>query len=56
MDIKMIALDLDGTLLRSNETISARNREALSRAINRGVHVVIASGRPSSQYSMVSSK
>lgn len=46
MDIKMIALDLDGTLLRSNETISARNREALSRAINRGVHVVIASGRP----------
>jgi hypothetical protein len=44
-DIKLIALDLDGTLLSSDNSISRRNRAAISRATQLGVHVVLASGR-----------
>lgn len=46
MDIKLIALDLDGTLLASDhDTIPERNRIALQRAAEKGVHIAIASGR-----------
>lgn len=41
----MIALDLDGTLLCHDKTIGARTREALHRAQQLGVEVVLASGR-----------
>lgn len=44
MGIKCIALDLDGTTLHRN-TISPANRRAIEEAVNRGVHVVVASGR-----------
>lgn len=44
--IKMISLDLDGTLLRKDKTISARTREALAAAHQQGVEIVLASGRP----------
>lgn len=43
--IGLIALDLDGTTLRSDRKIGARTREALRRAMESGVHVVIATGR-----------
>jgi len=43
---KMLVLDLDDTLLRDDYTISARNKELLFAAQNRGVKVVLASGRP----------
>lgn len=43
--IKMIASDLDGTLLLDSRTVSARNRMALTRAAASGIEVVIASGR-----------
>lgn len=43
--VKCIALDLDGTLLSGGKTVSAQNKEALRRAMEKGVHVVIASGR-----------
>jgi len=43
---KLIALDMDGTLLNSSHKISARNRNALQILIERGIHVVLASGRP----------
>ncbi len=43
---KLIALDLDGTLLRSDKTISPRTQQALSQARAQGVKVVLASGRP----------
>lgn len=46
MDIKLIALDLDRTTLNAESRLSDGNRAALERAIGRGVHVVIASGRP----------
>ncbi|GHV03371.1 haloacid dehalogenase [Spirochaetia bacterium] len=43
--IKMLALDLDDTLLRSDLTISYRTRNVIKRAEAQGVVVVLASGR-----------
>ncbi|WP_442602345.1 Cof-type HAD-IIB family hydrolase [Paenibacillus sp. KN14-4R] len=43
---KMIVLDLDDTLLRDDYSISPRTKEALMRAQEAGVKVVLASGRP----------
>lgn len=43
--LRMIALDLDGTLLRSDKTLSARTRQVLESYIAKGTHVVVASGR-----------
>ena len=46
MDIKCIALDLDCTTLNAQGVLSEGNRKALEYAISKGVHIVIASGRP----------
>ena len=46
MTYKMIVLDLDDTLLRDDQTISPRTKEALMAAQEMGVKVVLASGRP----------
>lgn len=43
--IKLLALDLDDTLLDKEHRISPENRTALLAAEERGVHVVLASGR-----------
>lgn len=43
---KLIALDMDGTLLNSDKTISERNKNAIKEARKKGVYVVLASGRP----------
>lgn len=43
--IRMIALDLDGTALRSDGKLSAYNRRALMEAHKSGIHIVAASGR-----------
>ena len=45
MAVKVILLDLDGTLLNSQKTISPANYAALERAANMGVHIVPATGR-----------
>ena len=45
-DIKLIALDLDGTLLTSDKKISERNLAALKAAKAKGVKVVLTTGRP----------
>lgn len=45
MAIKLIAMDLDGTLLNSDKLISARNLAAIEAAKARGVGVTIATGR-----------
>lgn len=45
MDIKMIGLDLDGTLLDSNKRISDTNKEAIIQVMKKGVKVVICTGR-----------
>lgn len=44
--IKLIALDLDGTLLDSQKRVSQRNLEALKRAWGMGVLLVPVTGRP----------
>ncbi|MGT2911942.1 Cof-type HAD-IIB family hydrolase [Streptococcus cameli] len=46
MPIKLIALDLDGTLLNEDKQISKANKEALALAREKGVKVVITTGRP----------
>ena len=46
MTKKMIALDLDGTLLRSDNTISDYTVETIKKIQNKGHKVVIATGRP----------
>lgn len=43
--IRLIAIDLDGTLLNSDKDISAYNLAVLRRAIAAGVYVAISSGR-----------
>lgn len=45
MDCKLIAFDLDGTLLNDDKEVSAINREAILRAHRQGVVVTIATGR-----------
>ena len=43
--VRLVALDIDGTLLRSDRTISARTRAALEQVRARGVRVVLVTGR-----------
>lgn len=46
MDIRLIALDMDGTTLQKDYmSISQRTRTALEAAIARGIHVVPSTGR-----------
>jgi Cof subfamily protein (haloacid dehalogenase superfamily) len=45
-DIRLIATDLDGTLLRSDSTVSDRTRAALRAAADAGLVVVFVTGRP----------
>ena len=44
-DIKLILLDLDGTLLNSRKEISPANYNALARAAEKGIHIVPSTGR-----------
>lgn len=50
MQIQMIALDLDDTLLGADLGISEKNRDALREAEDAGIEIVLASGR--NYYSM----
>jgi HAD superfamily hydrolase (TIGR01484 family) len=43
---RVIALDLDGTLLHSNGTVSRRTMLALAACLDRGTRLVIATARP----------
>jgi hypothetical protein len=45
MSIRLVAIDLDGTLLNSRREISEGNRRALMEAVERDVQVVIVTGR-----------
>lgn len=44
-DIRLIALDLDGTLLNTRKKLSPRNRAALCAAAQRGIEIVPCTGR-----------
>lgn len=45
-EIKMIGLDLDGTLLNAEKKLSRYSEEVLKAAIHQGVTVLVATGRP----------
>jgi hydroxymethylpyrimidine pyrophosphatase-like HAD family hydrolase len=44
--IRLVASDLDGTLLRPDESVSDRTRSALAAAREAGITVVVVTGRP----------
>ncbi|MFF2089475.1 Cof-type HAD-IIB family hydrolase [Paenibacillus sp. NPDC058174] len=45
-NIQAIVLDLDGTLLGSDKSISPRNYQAVKRCYDSGIHIIIATARP----------
>ncbi len=45
-DIKLLALDLDGTLFTTDKQVSPENKLALQLAKEKGVDIVITTGRP----------
>lgn len=45
MDYKLIAIDIDDTLLTSKKTITDRNKAAIKRALDQGIKIVLCSGR-----------
>ena len=44
-DIRLIALDVDGTLLDSNHALTARAEQTIKAAIAKGMQVVLATGK-----------
>ena len=44
--IGLIAIDLDGTLLRSDDTLGTETAAAIAEALAQGVKVVICTARP----------
>lgn len=44
-DIRLIAMDLDGTALNSKKELTGRTRDAIEQAVKQGIHVVVATGR-----------
>ena len=45
MNIKLIASDLDGTLLTTSKELSPETQRALNEAVKKGIHIVPATGR-----------
>ena len=45
MDYRLIAIDLDGTLLKHDLTISNMTRQVLAKAMNKNIDVAICTGR-----------
>ena len=44
-NIRLVTLDLDGTLLGPDHTVSAANRAAVRACLQRDIRVLLASGR-----------
>lgn len=45
MDYKLVAIDMDGTLLNSENQISKRTKQAIENAKKKGIKIVMATGR-----------
>ena len=43
---KLIAVDLDGTMLNSYGIVTENTKNVIKNVINKGTDVIIASGRP----------
>ncbi|MCL2570865.1 MAG: HAD family hydrolase [Defluviitaleaceae bacterium] len=50
--IKMIVTDLDGTLLRSDKTVSERTMKTLAHCREQGIKIIFATGRTASSLSL----
>ena len=46
MSIRVIASDIDGTLTNKKKEITPRTKEALKKAQEMGIRLILASGRP----------
>ncbi|KAB3529260.1 Cof-type HAD-IIB family hydrolase [Alkaliphilus serpentinus] len=46
MEYKILATDMDGTLLKNDKSLSSKNIQALRRAHQMGMEIVISTGRP----------
>ncbi|GAB6086738.1 Cof-type HAD-IIB family hydrolase [Alkaliphilus crotonatoxidans] len=46
MNYRLLATDMDGTLLKDNKTISKENLRAIHEAVDLGMELVICTGRP----------
>jgi len=46
LDIQVIVLDLDGTLLDGDKSISPRNYQTVKRCYDTGIHIIVATARP----------
>mgnify|MGYP000653561319 CR=1 FL=1 len=49
--VKLIAIDMDGTLLDSQKEIPAENIKAIQEAAAAGIKIVLCTGRPPFRYS-----
>jgi len=45
MAYQLMAIDIDGTLLGSDGKISPKDKAAVKKALDKGVHIILASGR-----------
>ena len=43
---KLVAIDLDGTMLNHYGEISEKTKETVTKCIEKGIEIVLASGRP----------
>lgn len=43
---KLVAIDLDGTLLNSYGTVTEYTKQTIKKCIQKGIEIVLASGRP----------
>ena len=50
MAIKLIGIDIDGTLLTRKKELTSATVEALQAAADHGIHVVISTGRLLSEF------
>lgn len=46
MKFKVIVLDIDGTLINSNKQVTNKTKQSLLDAQNKGIKLILASGRP----------
>ena len=53
MTIRCLAFDLDGTLLNDQKEIDPRTKASIQKAMEQGMHIVIASGRDKNGTSFV---
>lgn len=52
-NIKLVAIDLDGTLLNSDKKVSRKNIETIRKLRDKGIYITIATGRPVGGFSWI---